>query len=269
MLDFPAILANGTSVVISLQSASPEISRLFGSLITVSVELAAKARGEIPADKRTGTYALIIDEFQRYAAQSGESLTNILDECRKVGLYLVLGTQSYIRIPADIRGALSNADIRAVFLLEEPDAEAVAPLLHFPYNPHLAKQSATRTPRFYSRAEQQRHYIEAITRLPKRKAFLKLPDDRLYRMDAFTIEDPYIKPDVLAYVEEQYLRRYFVSQRDVEQEIANNLGANGVHPPLDSQPVTIPSSYVPLANDNLPTGENDDEEDELDEYRAW
>lgn len=269
VLDFPTLLANGTSVILNLHSPDPETTRLFGSLVTVSVELAAKARGETPAEQRAGTHAFIIDEFQQYVTQSGDSFTHILDECRKVGLYLVLATQSYTRIPADIRGALSNTDIRAVFRLEEPDAAAVAPLLNFPYNPFLEKPIFTKTPRYYSEAEQKRHHIRAITHLPKRKAFLKLPDDRLYRMDTLTINDPQIDPEIQTAVEDEYFNRYFVSQDDVEREIATNLRSIGTHPGKLSQSATIPPLYAAQENDILFQGENNAEADELDEYRSW
>ncbi len=256
-------------MILNLQSPDPETTRLFGSLVTVSVELAAKARGEVPPEQRRGVHALLIDEFQQYVSQSGDSLTHILNECRKFGLYLVLATQSYTRIPASIRGALSNTDIRAVFRLEEPDAAAVAPLLHFPYDPLLEKPSATRTIRYYSEAEQTRQHVKAITRLPKRKAFLKLPDDRLYRMDTLTINDPHINPDIQAGVENEYFRRYFVSQNDVEKEIAAHLRNIGGNSSVISQFDTIPPPYAALKNNILLEGEDDDEEDELDEYRSW
>jgi hypothetical protein len=234
----------------------------------VSVEIAAKARGEIPPGQRHGTHALLIDEFQNFSAQSGDSFTHILDECRKFGLYLVLATQSYTRIPESVRSAMFNTDIRAVFRLEEPDAAAVAPLLNFPFNPYLEKPSATPTPRFYSEADQRKQHIKAITKLPKRKAFLKLPDDRLYRMDTLTINDPRIDPEIQARVENGYLRRYFVSQNDVEREIADNLNSMGVQSSSISQSATI-DTYVAQTHNIQLQGDNGDEQDELDEYRSW
>jgi hypothetical protein len=269
VLDFPTILANGTSVILNLQSPDPETTRLFGSLVTVSVELAAKARGDIPPSQRRGTHALLIDEFQNFSAQSGESFTVILDQCRKVGLYLVLATQSYTRIPEDVRGALSNTDIRAVFRLDEPDAKAIAPLLNFPINPYLQKPSLTPTPHFYSEAEQKKQHIKAIMRLPKRKSFLKLPDDRLYLMETLTINDPYIDLENQIQIESEYLNRYFVQQNAIEAEIAANLRSAGVDAQSASQPATIAQSYAAQTHDILPEREEDDEEDELDEYRAW
>jgi hypothetical protein len=212
---------------------------------------------------------LLIDEFQNFSAQSGDSFTTILDECRKVGLYLILATQSYTRIPFSIRGALSNTDIRAVFRLEEPDAEVVAPLLNFPIYAFLEKPSITETPRFYSEAEQKRRHIRAITKLPKRKAFLKLPDDRLYLMETLTINDPILDSQILSQIEAAYLNQYFVSQADIEAEIAANLRNTEVLAPTNAPFATIPESYAAQTHNILPQGETDANEDELDEYRAW
>lgn len=258
VLDFPAFFANGTSVILNLQSPDPETIRLIGSLVTVSVELAAKARGDIPAAQRKGTHALIIDEFQQFVSSSGESFNNILDECRKYGLYLVLASQSYKRVPDSIKQALFNTDIRAAFRLEEPDADAVAPLLHFPYDPS-----------FSSRAAQHGHDIGQITKLPKRKAFVKLPNDALYRMETLSVNDPVIDPIFQEQIEDEYLRRYFVSQVDVEKEIAANLQHTVIKTPLKTYSATIPPTYAALTNDILSQGENDDEDDELDEFRSW
>jgi hypothetical protein len=268
VLDFPAFLANGTSVILNVQSPDPETIRLFGSLVTVSVELAAIARGEIPAAQRRGTHALIIDEFHEFINLSGDGFTHILAECRKVGLYLVLATQAYTRIPTDIRSALSNTDIRAVFRLDEDDAKAVAPLLSFPINPTLEKPSATKTPRYYSEAEQRRQHARMITQLPKQNAFLKLPDDRLYLMDTLTVNDPFISLDVQTRIEQEYLNRYFVSKQDVEREIADNLRNAGLSYSSTTPPATI-TSYAAIENNIRTQGEESDDEDELDEFRPW
>ncbi len=265
VLDFPSFLAQGTSVILNLHSPDPEMTRLFGSFVTTAIELAAKARGEIPAEERRGTHALLIDEFQMFSAQSGDSFTHILDECRKYGLYLVLSTQSYKRIPEDIRSALSNTELRIAYRLEEEDAAAVAPLLHFSFNPYLEKQSYTRTPKFYTEAEQRRQHIRAITQLAKREAFVKLPDDRLYRMQTLTVNDPYIDPKMLTRIEEEYFRRYFCSQVTVEAEITKHLQTFGVIPTPIPQSATI-KSYDTITTDHITNGEDDAEELDYDDF---
>ena len=83
-------------------------------------------------------------------------------------------------------------------------------------------------------------------------------------MDALTINDPYIIPGAQERVEQEYLRRYFVSQSNIEQEMKRLLQGDGIRSLSPPQSATI-DTYAALANDISPTGEADDEEDELDE----
>jgi len=87
-------------------------------------------------------------------------------------------------------------------------------------------------------------------------------------MDTLTINDPRIDSEIQSKVENEYLRRYFVSQHDVEQEIAANLGFVSAQPPSVPRSATI-DAYAARKDDIRSQGEEDDEEDELDEYRSW
>jgi hypothetical protein len=88
-------------------------------------------------------------------------------------------------------------------------------------------------------------------------------------METLSVNDPVIDPIFQEQIEDEYLRRYFVSQVDVEKEIAANLQHTVIKTPLKTHSATIPPTYAALTNDILSQGENDDEDDELDEFRSW
>jgi hypothetical protein len=81
----------------------------------------------------------------------------------------------------------------------------------------LLKPTSTTAPRYYSTAEQKELHIQAITQLPKREAFLKLPGDRLYKLACLDVPDVTLESARVAAVEHEYLRRYFRSQSAIEQ----------------------------------------------------
>jgi hypothetical protein len=260
VLDFRKILTSNTSVIINLNLPDLEAMRLLGCLITVSVETAAKAKGEIPAEKRTGRHVLCIDEFPVFCAQSAEALEQILAQCRKHHLFCVLANQGFDQLPREIRGALHNCDLRVVFKMEEPDAKEAAPLLNFPIDPFLPKPSYTPTPQFYSTAEQKQLHIQAITRLEKREAFLRLPGDRLYRLRPLTVDDPVVDPATLAAVEQEYLRRYFRPAQPIDsvlsgQDRSTHTRVRGVAgmaaSPLVEPPVLISAAIDEVDDDDI------------------
>jgi hypothetical protein len=229
VLNFHNVLAAGKSIILNLNVPDPDAMRLLGCLTTVGIELAAKARGQIPASQRTSRTMLFIDEFHNFCAQSGDAMDHVLVECRKVGLFLCLAHQSFTQLSASLKGALNNCDMRVLFRVERADAEEGAPLLGFPIDLSLLKPSTSGTPRSYSTAEQKELHIQAITQLAKREAFIRLPEDRVYKMECLTVDDPIIDPTMLAAIEGEYLRRYFRKQAVVEAEIATYLDNTRSH----------------------------------------
>src|SRR5512143_2301971 len=106
-LEFRRILDAGTSVVINLAVPSSDTRRLLGCLLTVGLEAAALARAEVPAAQRV-PHHLILDEFSQFLAQSEESLTTMLSETRKYGLFCVMAHQDWSQASERLRGALQN-----------------------------------------------------------------------------------------------------------------------------------------------------------------
>jgi hypothetical protein len=230
VLNFRTVLDTNRSVIINLNLPDLTAQRLLGCLLTVSAEYGAKARGAIPAEQRTGTHMLILDEFQNFTAQSEEAMNTILDECRKYQLFLCLAHQNWGQIPPSLRGALNSCGIEVVFKLERSDAEQSAPLVGFQFDPYLVKYRVPNplrrldsAPQFYSVAEQHELHIEAIAQLAKREAFVRLPDSRLYKMRSLTVDDPVIDRTLLRAIEERYLSTFFRPQAEIEVAIARQM----------------------------------------------
>jgi hypothetical protein len=251
VLNFGTILETNRSLIINLNLPDLTAQRLLGCLLTVSAEYGAKARGAIPAEQRTGTHMLILDEFQNFTAQSEEAMNTILDECRKYQLFLCLAHQNWGQIPPSLRGALNSCGIEVVFKLERSDAEQSAPLVGFQFDPYLVKYRVPNplrrldsAPQFYSVAEQREMHIEAIARLEKREAFVRLPDSRLYKMRSLTVDDPVIDGKILHAIEERYLSIFFRPQAEIEAAIARQVWRTPpetVSPPKPAAPASTKS----------------------------
>src|SRR4051812_35064790 len=129
ILDFRRILDEGRSVVINLAVPYPDARRLLGCLLTVGMESAALSRANKPAGRRGPTHHLLLDEFSQFTAQSEESLTRMLSETRKYGLFCVMAHQNWSQADDHLRGALQNVGLEFIFKSERPDAEYSARLL--------------------------------------------------------------------------------------------------------------------------------------------
>jgi hypothetical protein len=172
-----------------------------------------------------------------------------------------------------MRGALQNCGIEVIFRLERPDAEYSVDRSGFPYHPYLPKYRPTSpfrwsSPTYYSRAEQRAFYVDAITALEPREAFLKLPHGDLYALRALTVDDPPIDARLLRDVEARYLTRYFRPQSEIEAEIATMLApvtpgrdVSGLASPLPAPVVPIRSTPSATMNgyDPHPIDDTDDE----------
>ena len=99
---------------------------LIGGLVTIRLFAAAMARSNLPKDMRTPV-RVYMDEFQTYATGV---LGQMLAECRKFGLELVLANQSLAQIDgrgADIAHAvLANAGSILAFRVGPHDASRLA-----------------------------------------------------------------------------------------------------------------------------------------------
>ncbi|MDQ5853258.1 MAG: type IV secretory system conjugative DNA transfer family protein, partial [Chloroflexota bacterium] len=238
---------------------------------TVYAEMGAKSRGELPPAQRDGKHFLVLDECQNYIARSGEALEHMLVECRKYGLFTVLAHQHWGQIPPEVRGALSQAGIDIAFHLELDDAQVSAPRLRFPYDPYWYKPTpvsifaptAANPLSFYSRSEQERLHVEAITALRRQEAFIRMPDSQLYQMRALSVPDPVVDEHAVTEIEEAYLAKYFRPQAAIEADIAATLRTYGVedlHQREEDNPETSPDET------GEPSATTNDDDDEDDDY---
>src|SRR3954449_541708 len=128
-LNFRHILDSGTSVIINLALPYPDARRLMGCLLTVGMEQAALSRANRPAGNRGPSHHLLLDEFSQFTAQSEQSLTRMLSETRKYGLFCVMAHQNWSQADERLRGALQNTGIEFIFKSGRIDAEYSARLL--------------------------------------------------------------------------------------------------------------------------------------------
>jgi hypothetical protein len=91
-LDIPGAMGRGDTVLVNLARGliGEHDSALLGGLITIRIFCAAMARAALPPDRRRPV-RVYLDEFATYATGT---LTQMLAECRKFGLELVLAGQS-------------------------------------------------------------------------------------------------------------------------------------------------------------------------------
>lgn len=125
ILDIPAILQNGTSLIVDYGGLPTDVARLLSCLHTVGFEKAALAREQIPQNLRT-PYHLIIDEAPVVSKSSAEAFSSMLDQTRKYGLFLTLAAQYMNQFDKDLHAALGNIGCEIVFRLAEEDAKASA-----------------------------------------------------------------------------------------------------------------------------------------------
>ena len=106
-LPFRRIMDEGKVLICNLGRVDGETRRLLGSLIVTGLEQAALSRTDVPSTARRPFY-LIMDEFQDYVAHEGseQTLSQILSECRKFGLHLVMAHQHLGQLGNTLQGAL-------------------------------------------------------------------------------------------------------------------------------------------------------------------
>ncbi len=111
-LTFRHIMDEGKVLVCNLGRVDGETRRLLGSLIVTGLKQAAASRTDMPPDARR-PYNLVMDEFQDYVAQEGaeQTLSQILSECRKFGLHLVMAHQHRGQLGDNLQGVLENAQV--------------------------------------------------------------------------------------------------------------------------------------------------------------
>lgn len=208
VLSFPAIFAAHQSVIINLKLEDDEARRLFGSLITIAAEQAAKAR-PMPGTGSPSPCVFVLDEFHQFSAQSGQALSDMLSQTRKFGLYLAMAHQDWTQTPTRLKGALSNVGLEAVFRLDRDDADYTARKIGR-VDPKSVRQSISREESTSAgMAEQWETWIQAIQDLKQREAFLRHGPGAAIKVKTLAVPDPVVDPGKLAAVKQHYLDRYF------------------------------------------------------------
>lgn len=221
-LRFRELLDAGKSLIVNLALPHHDARRLFGCLLTVGMESAALSRSDAgPRARRP--HHLMIDEFSQFMAQSEQSLTRMLSETRKYGLFCVMAHQNWSQASERFRGALQNVGLEMILKAGRMDAEYSARILAS-VDPMEVKhtvsdeQAEDRThPAYVSLPEQWERHIQAIQRLRIGEAFIRLPDDQVHRVRTRTL--PHISGIThrLAAVQATYLSRYFQSINEIRQ----------------------------------------------------
>jgi Type IV secretion-system coupling protein DNA-binding domain len=228
VLRFRSILDSGTSVIINLAIPSPDTRRLLGCLLTVGMEAAALSRADASTETRRITHHLILDEFSQFMAQSEESLTRMLSETRKYGLFCVMAHQNWSQASDRLKGALQNVGLEIILKAGRPDAEYSARLFGS-VDPDKVKHTVEdeaaeeRThPTYYPLVEQWERQVQAIQRLQVGQAFVRLPSDHVQRVRIPRLPPIIPSRQLLADVDAYYLDRYFESppMQDTDRRVS-------------------------------------------------
>lgn len=177
-LNIRKLMDRGVSMIFNLGGLDEETQRFIGCLLTVSFEVAALSRADMPVQERR-RYHLIMDEFSQFSAQSEEALARVLSLARKYGLFLTLAHQTWSQLSGRLHGALQNA-VEIAFKLGRSDAEWAAPRFG-QFDPLAIKHEVPdpvqidRThPVFFSVQETFEGWTKELTELQPRQAYVKL-----------------------------------------------------------------------------------------------
>jgi hypothetical protein len=219
-LSFRQLIDEGRSLIINLALPHHDARRLFGCLLTVGMESAALARADASTAGRRAHH-LVIDEFSQFMAQSEQSLTRMLSETRKYGLFCVMAHQNWSQASERLRGALQNVGIEVILKAGRFDAEYSARILgsvdpmevkHVVEDEHAEERTH---PAYVSLAEQWERHVQAIQRLRVGEAFIKLPDDSVYKVNTRMLRPISVPAEAVQKVRQTYLQRYFKSVDEI------------------------------------------------------
>jgi hypothetical protein len=215
VLSFRELIDSGRSLIVNLALPHHDARRLFGCLLTVGMESAALARADAGPAGRC-SHHLMIDEFSQFMAQSEQSLTRMLSETRKYGLFCVMAHQNWSQASEQFRGALQNVGLEVILKAGRMDAEYSARVLAS-VDPMEIKHTVVdeeaedRThPTYLSLPEQWEKHVQAIQRLGVGEAYIRLPNDQVHKVK--TPRLPVLSvgvQHVFDQVRQTYLERYF------------------------------------------------------------
>ena len=233
-LDFRRIMDEGRILLCDLGRVDAETRRLLGSLIVTGLEQAAFTRKDTPLTRRR-PFTFLIDEFQDYCANVGsaQTLARILAECRKFHLHLGLAHQTLSQIGHEVlRGALENAQVKAVFGVGRETADALVAELFIPdldEVKHLVAdedQQERVHPTFFSLGEQWEKYTQRAQRLHRRQALIQLPErERVRLVRTPTVPERTLSDADLEALQATLARQSGRPKAEIEREIAQREAA--------------------------------------------
>jgi hypothetical protein len=117
-----------------------------------------------------------MDEFQDYVAQEGsaQTLSEMLSECRKFGLQLILAHQNHSQLSERLQGALENAQLKVIFGVGRQTAQSLVGEVFRPAGGTAGAGVAW--PRGPTLAEQWEGFIQQAQRLGRREMLVQLPE---------------------------------------------------------------------------------------------
>lgn len=190
-LNFRQLMDEGKVLLADLGHCDEESQRLFGSLITTSIEQAAFSREDIETKQRRPWY-LYIDEFQDFVSNSVDkggvkTLSRILSGARKFGLHLILAHQNLSQLSPRMRGAvLGNTWTKVIFGVSEDDAREIARWISLgtidPYEVKHEAKTDTQHPITVPLSEQEHELATLLANQPPRKAIVRDHEGHTKRM---------------------------------------------------------------------------------------
>lgn len=128
-IDLRAIMDRGDAILIvnlSKGRLGDETSRLLGSLLVSSLQLAAMSRAEVPEAERPD-FCITIDEFQNFVCDGNGTFATILSESRKYRTPFVLSHQFLDQLDeATLAAVFGNVGSMLCFQVGAEDSEILA-----------------------------------------------------------------------------------------------------------------------------------------------
>lgn len=235
VLNIRQLMDQGTSLIINLGSiADPITRRLFGSLVMVQIEQAALSRSNVPENRRR-PWACLVDEWPVVAATQGQTLENVLTQTRKYNLRLYLAAQALAQVDSSrLSGALEQCRLSVSFRLGPDSARIQAK--------HIA-MILPRSDEAPSRSEQMQLWVQALTDLPPRQAFVKVHGRKLpTRITTLNVPEPELDPLQLEAVLELYQKHYHAAPA-VVSPLERELSSSFTDTPALSEMMTVEETF--------------------------
>ncbi|MHB1357912.1 MAG: TraM recognition domain-containing protein, partial [Anaerolineae bacterium] len=150
----------------------------------------------------------VMDEFQDYVAQEGsaQTLAQILSECRKFGLHLIMAHQNHSQLSDRLQGALENAQIKVIFGVGRQTAQS---LVGEVFRPEVGgAESRTVRQGGPTLAEQWEQFSQQAQKLGRREILVQFPEcEGLRRLKTCTVPAANVSPGALDKLKKQLAKQ--------------------------------------------------------------